>query len=330
MEKILSQEEVNALLRGVSTGEVETKAKEADKSGIRPYDLTNQDRIIRGRMPSLETINERFSRFFQASLTASLKKTVTFSPSAPEVMKFGEFLKKLPLPSNINLIRMEPLRGYSIFAMDTRLVYLLVDLFFGGTGTLHVKPEGRDFTAIEMRIIRKVVDMALSDLERSYRPVHQVNIQYSRSEINPQFATIVAPTEIVISINFKLEIDTEIRDIYLCLPYSTIEPIKDKLYAGFQSDQLDAGQSWIPALKNLLCGCRVPVEAELGMANVRIEDLFNLKVGDILLLEKGISEPLIAKIYGVPKFKGHPGIYKGNQAFQISSLIKGETDGSHF
>lgn len=329
MEKILSQEEVNALLKGISSGDVDTRAKEADRTGIRAYDLTNQDRIIRGRMPSLETINERFSRFFQASLTAALKKAITFSSSTPEIIKFGEFIKRLPLPSNINIIKIEPLRGYSLFVMDTRLVYLLVDLFFGGTGTLPVKPEGRDFTPIEMRIIRRVLNMALSDLERSYKPLYQVSIQYSRSEINPQFATIVAPTEVVISINFKLEIETETKDVYLCLPYSTIEPIKEKLYAGFQSDRLDEDQSWTPIIKSLISGCKVQVVAELGSTKIRIGDLLNLKAGDILLLEKGISEPILARVCGIPKFKGHPGIYKGNQALQVSLLNKGGIDGYH-
>lgn len=330
MEKILSQEEVNALLKGISTGEVDTKAKEADSSGVRAYDLTNQDRIIRGRMPSLETLNDRFARFFQISLTAALKKAVTCSPSAPEIMKFGEFIKRVPLPSNINVIKLEPLRGYSLFIMDTRLVYLLVDLFFGGSGTLQVKPEGRDFTPIEMRIIKRILNMALSDMERSYKPICQVSIQHSRSEINPQFATIVAPTEVVISVNFKIEIETETRDIYLCLPYSTIEPIKEKLYAGFQSDQLDSDQSWGFPLTNLISVCKVPVMAELGSTKIKIVDLLNLKVGDILLLEKGVTEPLVAKVCGIPKFKGYPGIYKGNQAFQISSLNKGGADGNHF
>ena len=207
MEKILSQDEVNALLRGVENGAVETAAEAQDAGGARTYDLTSQDRIIRGRMPSLEIINERFCRIQQVSLSSMLRKIVDIHPAMIETVKFGEFMKNIPLPSCINIFKMEPLRGHGIVVIDARVVYLLVDHFFGGAGQTHVKIEGRDFTPIEHRVIRKVVLQVLQDLQKAWNPVHAVTMQYQRTEVNPQFAAIVTPTEVVILVTFEIEID---------------------------------------------------------------------------------------------------------------------------
>lgn len=320
MEKILSQEEVNALLKGIESGDVSTNAASSDDQGARAYDLTSHDRVVRGRMPTLEIINERFTRIFQVTMSATLKKIIDVHPASVEVTKFGEFMKQIPLPSCINIFKMDPLGGFSLMIIDPRLVYLLIDHFFGGKGQTHVKVEGRDFTPIEHKMINRIVSLAFQDLEKAWRPVHPINIVLSRTEINPQFASIVPPTEVVVTAEFNIEIDSAPGKLHLCIPYPSIEPIKEKLQAGFRSDQYELDGKWMDRFKAQLLECPLNITVELGEAMVKVRDILNLTVGDVIILDKSLDEHTVAKIENRPKFNGRPGVYRGNQAFQILSL----------
>jgi flagellar motor switch protein FliM len=325
-EKILSQAEVDALLNGVASGEVDTGAASASTDGAHNYDLTSQERIIRGRMPSLEIVNERFTRLFQVSLSAMLRRTIEFAAVSIHATKFGEFMKKIPLPSSINLVKFEPLRGHALIVIDATMVYLLIDHFFGGTGQTHVKTEGRDFTPIQQRFISKVLDLMLVDLQKAWTPLHPVSITFARSEINPQFAMVVVPTEVVLTVTFRLEIEgdgkTEGREIFLCLPYPTIEPIRDKLYSGFQSDQLDVDRQWTTRFRSQLQNCSAGVTAELGAAVLNVNEVSRLAVGDVIVLDTGVNDDLELKVEGRPKFYGKPGMHRGKPAFQINGVIR--------
>ena len=206
MSSVLSQGEVDSLLRGISGGEFDSEdGFKADESDAVPYDLSSQDRIVRGRMPTLEIVHDRFVRMFRLTLSSALRKVVDISVRATELVKFGEFLKTMPVPCSLNLFRMNPLRGNAIMVLETRLVFTLIDLFFGGTGEVGVRAEGRDFSAIELRMIRRVVVSALEDLQQSWRPVFPVQITYTRSEINPQFVSIVPHSEVVVVTTFDVE-----------------------------------------------------------------------------------------------------------------------------
>jgi len=320
MEKILSQEEVNALLKGIDNGDVSTTAAPADDRSPQNYDLTSHDRVVRGRMPTLEIINERFTRIFQISMSATLKKIVDVHLSSVEVMKFGEFMKQVPLPSCINIFKMEPLKGFSLLVIDPRMAYLLVDHFFGGKGQTHVKVEGRDFTPIEHRIINKLVTLSFQDLEKAWKPVHPIKIQLSRTEINPQFASIVTPTEVVVVVAFDIEIDSTPGKFHLCIPYPSIEPIKEKLQAGYQSDHYEVDSKWMDRFKQQLLECPVTITVELGEGTVKVRDILNLNIGDVIMLDRPVDEQMVAKVERVPKFQGRPGVYRGNLAFQILSI----------
>jgi len=322
MAQILSQEEVDALLRGVTDGEIETETEEAvDESGIVSYDLTSQERIIRGRMPTLDIINQRFTRLFRNSLSSTLRKVLDVSTVSTDTVKFGEFIKSLPVPASLHIFKMDPLRGFALFIAESKLVFALVDTFFGGGGNVSMKIEGRDFTTIEQRMIKKVVLMALEDFEKAWKPVHNVTISFVRSEVNPQFAAIVPPTDVVVVILFEIEMDQVSGTITVCLPYSTIEPIIGKLKAGFQSDQLEVDQLWIKRLRERMLEAQVEVVVELGKATITSKDLVNFKVGDIIQLDNDVNDELNVKIEGVSKFRGYPGTMKGNKAVQVSSII---------
>jgi flagellar motor switch protein FliM len=244
-EKVLSQDEVDSLLKGVASGEIGTDdAKDKLLSGERAYDFTNQERIVRGRMPGLEMANESFTRLFRNSVSNLIMKYVDISIQSLEIIKFGDFIKTMPVPSSINIFKMKPLKGYSLLVLEAPLVFAFIEYFFGGANAQNIKSEGRAFTSIEQRIIQKVVNMALTDMKSSWNAIADIEPEYVSSEINPQFVTIVTPGEIVVNIEVLLEIEDFAGKLFFCIPYSTIEPVKDKLYSGIQSDRVDADQRW--------------------------------------------------------------------------------------
>ncbi len=327
MSQILSQEEVDALLRGVSGGEIETEQEgPIDDSGVVIYDLTSQDRIIRGRMPTLEIINDRFCRLFRDSLSTVLRKVVDVSLVSTDMMKFGEFLKTLPVPTSIHVLRFDPLRGNSLVIFESKLVFTLVDLFLGGKGSTSIKVEGREFTRIETRIILKILQMGLDAMNRAWKPVHEVDITYVRSEINPQFVGIVPPTDVVVVISFDVEMEFASAGMTLCIPYSSLEPIKEKLHAGFQSDQLEVDHAWIRRFYRQLLKAEVELVVELGNTVVPGRELMKMGIGDILELAGDSQDEVVVSVEGIPKFRGMPGTIKRNLAVEITGMVSEEKD----
>ncbi|ROR01881.1 flagellar motor switch protein FliM [Desulfosoma caldarium] len=324
MEQILTQDEVDALLKGLSDGEIEAETAavpDDDQSGIRPYDLTSQDRIIRGRMPTLEIINDRFARAHRITLSGALRKVVDITVTQKEMIKFGDFTRTLPVPTSLHVLKMEPFRGHVLLVVESRLIFNLVDCFFGGSGRSSFKIEGRDFTSIENRVINKVVRMALKDLEQAWNPVTPVSFKFVRSEVNPQFATIVPPTELVIVVHYELEMDTLMGKIILCLPYSTIEPIRSQLSASYQSDQLEVDYSWTRRFIRRLREIPVQLCVHLGCTEIKGQDLLRLEKGDIIILDQDVNHPLTVSVEKVPKYKAYAGVHKGNHAVKIVDFV---------
>ncbi len=251
MSKVLSQEEVDALLKGLVDGEIEVEASQGDLgAGVTNYDFTSQERIIRGRMPTMEVINEHFARAFRISLSMILRRTVDIQTNFVQMLKFGEFLRSLPLPASFNIYKMDPMRGQSLLVVDSKLVFALVECFLGGSARTRFKIEGRDFTSIERRLIQKVVVMAFQDLEKAWAPVHQVKMNLVRVEINPMFVGVATPNDIMVISKFQIEMEQTEGFITVCMPYATIEPIKGKLYSGFQSEQLEQDNRWTTRIQD--------------------------------------------------------------------------------
>jgi flagellar motor switch protein FliM len=322
MSDILSQDEVDALLRGVQSGEIGTEeAKQKIMTGIRPYDLTSQERIVRGRMPGLEMADERFTRFFRNSVSSLVMKFVDISIHNVGIVKFGEFMKTIPFPSSINIFKMEPLKGYSLLVLEAPLVFAFVEFFFGGASVRNVKSEGRAFTSIEQRVIKKVVSMALSDLAQAWTGIAPIQPDHIGSEMNPQFVTIVTPSEIVIKIEVHIEVEDFTGKLFFCIPYSMIEPVKEKLYSGIQGDKFELDQRWVNRLKEILMNSAVEVVAEVGKINLTFSDLMSLKEGEVLTLGKCAADDMLIAVEDVTKFKGLPGYSRGNQAIRITKII---------
>jgi flagellar motor switch protein FliM len=216
---------------------------------------------------------------------------------------------------------MDPLRGSSIVVVESKVIFSLVDMVFGGTGRDNYKVEGREFTAIETNLIKKVVMSALLDLEKAWKALADIHVNYQRSEINPQFAHIVPLSDVVVVINFEIEMEYSSGVISLCIPYATLEPIREKLQAGFQSDQLEVDKAWVKRFKDELMTSNVELIVQLGQSQVMTRDVKGLKVGDVILLDQYASDPVNIYVEGILKFKGHPGMNRGNQAVQIQYLV---------
>ena len=323
MSQVLSQGEVDALLRGVGDGFVETETDVPEEViGVVPYDLTSQEKIVRGRLPTLDIINQMFSRLFRNSFSSLMRKSADISAVSTDSLKFGEFLRSLPVPSSLHVFRMEPLRGFGLMVIESRLVFSFVDTFFGGTGTSDINILGRDFSAIETRMTRNVVQTALEDWERAWKTVHPLSCTYVRSEVNPQFAAIVPPTDVVLVIVFDIEMENSSGTVTICIPYSMVEPIINKLKANFQSEQLEVDQVWINRLRGELMQTEVELVAELGQVELTPRDLLGLKVDEVIMLGKDVSDPLHISIEGITKFRGYSGVSRGMKAVQITKVLQ--------
>ncbi|MGE0633928.1 MAG: flagellar motor switch protein FliM [Pseudobdellovibrionaceae bacterium] len=346
MNQVLSQSEVDALLAAVSEGEVgsadagggggggngnvsvnagatQSNGTVKEEKVVVVYDLTSQDRIIRGRLPQLEVIYEKFMRTFRVSLSSALRKIASINLASTDYLKFGEFVNTLPMPTCMSVLRFSNLRGSALLVIESKLAYALVDSFFGGADRPYTKIEGKDFTPIELSIIRKVVDLAIEDLEGAWASVEKIGCSFVRTEVNPQFVGIVPPTDIVIASTFDVELENANGTITLVIPYSTIEPIKQKLSTGFQveSDQTDK-KLWTAIIKEQLLDTDVDVKVYLGETEILLKDLMTLKVGDVIPLDQDSNGEFAIQVENVNKFKGYYGIHHGSVAVQVTRPIE--------
>jgi flagellar motor switch protein FliM len=331
MAQVLSQDEVDALLNAVnddpeSSGEAENGADGSGENGqsdanIQPYDLTNQDRVIRGRMPILEIIYERFIRQFRVSLSNSLRKISTISMISTDLLKFGEFVNTLPIPSCMCIMRFNELRGPALIVFESKLAYAIIDSYFGGTDRPFTKIEGKEFTSIELSFMRRVMDMAINDLEEAWAPVHRIDAQYVRTEINPQFVGVVPPSDVIITTTFEVEFESASGTIMVVIPYSTIEPIKQKLSSSYQTDNDVVDTLWTRSMQEHIQHAQATAVVKLGETEMTIGDLVGLQVGDIIPLSQEVSGELDLEIEDAKKLKCLIGVYKGSRAVQITRRI---------
>ena len=322
MANVLSQDEVDSLLDGVTQGAVETESGVPEEpEGIPIYDFTRPDGPVHLRMQALGIINERFVNFLRTSLSVSTRSAIDVGVTALESLRFGDFSRSIPLPASLNIFKMEPLRGFGIIVLEGPLLFYFVDVLFGGRGDTPVKVEGRSFTTIEMRIIEKMVKIILQDLQHAWSDIHEIETVFSRSEMDPKFATIVAPNDMVIIIRFRIDLENASGAMTVCIPYSTIEPIRERLRYGFKRENLEVDQAWRSYIARKIREMKVNVGCTLGVAKMTGRQLFELKVGDVIPLEQGINNPIFVNVEGHPKLKGYPGILNKNRAVKISERV---------
>lgn len=322
MSQILSQNEVDALLKGISGGEVETEQGVQPEVGVDTavYDLTKPDKSV--RLPKLVVITDKFSRTFRITLSNTIRKLAEVTFESTDVKRFDEFLKEIPVPANINIFTMEPLRGFNILLIDSMLVFYFVDILFGGAGSDKTKVEGREFTSIETTVIRKIARIILDDWSKAWESFVTLKSEYTRSEVNPQFAMVVPPNDLVITITFNIEIENVSGAITVCTPFSNLEPIKEKLMGDSFIEESKKDPFWTKTLRQQVQSVPVNLHVELGRTQLKGRDLINLSVGDVIPLHKFMADDLDVIVDGVEKFKGQPGTFHGNNAIQITKLVE--------
>jgi flagellar motor switch protein FliM len=317
-DNFLSQEEVDALLKGVN-GDQDDAAAPEETSGVRTYNLATQERIVRGRMPTLEIINERFARLLRVGLFNFLRRSAEVSVGSVRVSKYSEFIRNLVVPTNLNLVHMKPLRGTALMVFDPGLVFLLVDNLFGGDGRFHTRVEGRDFTQTEQRIILRILDIVFEAYTKSWEPVFPVEFEYIRSEMNTQFANIATPNEVVVSSTFTVELGSVSGQIHFCMPYSMIEPIRDALTSSLQGEALEVDKRWIRLMTQQIQIAEVELVATLGTGRASFDEILNMKVGDIIPLN--VPEQIQATVDGVPVMDCTYGVLNGQYALKVEKLL---------
>ncbi|AKJ94989.1 MULTISPECIES: flagellar motor switch protein FliM [Thioalkalivibrio] len=316
---ILSQDEIDALLHGVDEGDVETEDPYPSDGEAREFNFATQDRIVRGRMPTLEMINERFARQLRVRLFNVLRRSAEISVVGTRITKFSEYMHSLFVPTSLNLVRAHPLHGTGLFVFDPKLVFILVDNFFGGDGRYYTRIEGRDFTPMEMKVVHGVLEGAFEDMQKAWQPVMELKFEFLNSEVNPQFANIVSPTEIVVISEFHIELDGGGGNLHVTLPYSMIEPIREQLDTGIQSDRSDVDQRWMHALQEEIQTAEVEISSMLAETEVTVRELLDIQPGDIIPVD--LPEKITLQVEDIPMFRGKFGVSNGMNAIQVSERI---------
>jgi flagellar motor switch protein FliM len=318
--ELLSQDEIDALLHGVDSGKVDTTPPPAMPGEARPFDFTSHDRIVRGRMPTLEMINERFARLFRISLFNMLRRSPELTVVGIETAKFSEYTHSLFVPTSLNLIRVKPLRGTALFVFEPRLVFTVVENFFGGDGRLNTKIEGREFTPTEMRVVQLLLKQAFADLQEAWSPVMGLEFEYMNSEVNPHFANIVSPSEIVVVSKFRIELEGGGGHLHVTFPYSMLEPIRELLDAGIQSDRGGKDERWALSLREQIQDAEVEIGSELARTTISLRQLAQLKAGDVIPIH--LPKTLNLCVEQLPLYRGSFGVANGHNAIRIGELIR--------
>lgn len=318
-DKFLSQDEVDALLKGVG-GDQDDDKPAGENDAVRDYNLATQERIVRGRMPTLEIINERFARLVRIELFNFLRRTVEVSVGPVRITKYSDFIRNLVVPTNLNLIYMKPLRGTALMVFDPTLVFLVVDNLFGGDGRFHTRVEGRDFTQTEQRIIQRILHIVFETYSKAWEPVYPIEFEYIRSEMNTQFANIATPNEVVVVATFNVELGPAGGEIHFCVPYSMVEPIRDILSSSLQGEVLGADKRWVKLMTQQVQAAEIEIVANLATTNLHLGDVLNMKVGDVIPLN--IDESIEAKVDGVPVMQCKYGLFNGQYALRVEKLLR--------
>ena len=318
-QQILSQDEVDALLQGITGESQKLEQEEVPTGGVRDYNLASQDRIVRGRMPTMEIINERFARNVRIGLFNFIRKSPEISIGPIKVQKYSAFLREIVVPTNFNIVSARPLRGSELIVCDPTLVFAVIDALFGGAGKYHTRIEGRDFSPTEQRIITRLVEVVTAEYRKAWHGIYPLDLEYQRSEMQPQFANIATPSEIVVATSFTLEIGDTTGTIHFCIPYSTLEPIRDVLYSTVQGDSNEPDRRWVNLLKQQIQSAEVDLVAELASAPATVEQLLSFKPGDFIELD--LQPGIQAKVAGVPILECHYGTSNGRYALKVDQLL---------
>ena len=320
-ESFLSQDEVDALLEGV-TGESQKLSDELQEQGeVRAYSISSQERIVRGRMPSMEIVNERFARNLRVGLFNMIRRSPEISLGPVSVQRYSAFLRELAVPTNFNIMAIRPLRGSGLIVCEPALLFGIIEMLYGGAGKFKTRIEGREFSQTEQRIINRLVGVITEEYKKAWKGIYPLELEYQRSEMQPQFANIATPSEIVVSTHFQVEIGDISGAIHFCMPYATLEPIRDVLYSSTQGDSVEVDRRWVNVLTQEIQAAEVVLVAELARAHTTIEQLMAIKPGAFIELDR--KSKIEATISGVPVFECQYGTHNAKYALRIDRSLRG-------
>lgn len=320
-QSFLSQDEVDALLAGV-TGESSQQDNESTDlaGGVRAYDLASPDRVIRHRMQTLELINERFARRLRSTMLSFMRRNADITVGSIRIQKYSDFERNLPVPSNLNMVHLKPLRGISLFTFDPNLVFLIIDSLFGGHGRYNTRVEGRDFTVTEQRIILRLLELTLDSYCNSWEPVYKVEAEYIRSEMHTKFASISSGNELVVVTSFNIEFGAQGGNLNVCLPYSMIEPVRDLLIRPLQDTSENAiDQRWTQQLTRQVRSAEVDLIADFTKINMTVRELMKLQVNDVLPID--IPETVTAHVDRAPVLEATYGTFNNKYALRVQKFL---------
>ena len=318
-QQILSQDEVDALLQGITGESQKVEHEEVPQGVVANYDLASQERIVRGRMPTFEIINERFARNIRIGLFNLIRKSPEVAIGSVKVQKYSAFLREIVVPTNFNIVNLKPLRGSGLIVCDPSLVFAVIDALFGGAGKYHTRIEGRDFSPTEQRVISRLVAVICAEYKKAWHGIYPLELEYQRSEMQPQFANIATPSEIVVATSFTLEVGETSGTVHFCIPYSTLEPIRDVLYSSMQGDSNEPDRRWVNLLQTQIQAADVQLVAALATAPATVEQLLAFKPGDFIELD--LDPAIQATVAGVPVLDCHYGTANGHYAIKVDRLI---------
>ncbi len=321
-ESFLSQEEVDALLEGVTGESQQADEPVALKGEVRPYDISSQERIVRGRMPTMEIVNERFARNLRLGLFNLIRRTPEVSIGSIAVQRYGAFLRELAVPTNFNIMAVRPLRGNCLIVCEPTLIFGVIDTLYGGTGKFQTRIEGRDFSATEHRVIGRLVKVIAEEYKKAWKGIYPLDLEFQRSEMQPQFANVATPSEVVICTSFQLEIGEITGAVHFCMPYATLEPIRDVLYSSTQGDSMEVDRRWVNVLTEEIQAVEITMVAELARTRTTVEQLLAMKPGDFIELDR--SPRIQATVDGVPMFECQYGTHNAKYAIRIDKSLRGD------
>jgi flagellar motor switch protein FliM len=312
---VLTQEEIDALLSGVDDGDVDIEEENA-RTGVVEYDLTNQDRVVRGRLPTLELITERFARMLRNDLPGNLKFPIEVGPGGVQVLKYSEYVEMLFVPTCIKLVRVHPFSGTCLVTLDAKVIHRIVDRFFGGGGDVR-SLDGKEFTPTELKVVDRVLDLVFTDFEAAWRDVLPIEIEVVGAEVNPGLVNVMSHNEALMICSFRLEMADEGGELHIAFPYAALEPYK-RLLDTTKQDQEDDSAQWRAQLERSLLDAELPLSCVIGDANLRVRDLMQLKVGDVLDLN--MQEVHEVRVANIPKFTATLGDSRGKFALEFDSF----------
>jgi len=319
-EKILSQSEVDTLLDAVKEGDVSTEQSVGSGNNLQVYDFRKQRKLVRARLPGLKIIHDRFQRRFRQTLSSLVRKNVVVETLQTEMFRYGEWVSSLPVPSCLSINRLSPLIGQAIIYMEPTFVYNLIDSIFGGGRVSNSKTSEGDFTTIELKIIQKLCQYFTADMERAWQTVFELNFEFIRTEMNPEYVSIVAPSDVVVVIDFGITFEEVSSKMQLVLPLFALDPIKQLLSDHTFVEQSQPNPNWKIWIGQSLTGSKIHMDVRLGSTEVTMRDILSLKVGDTLQLDQYVADPLTLNVESVPKYFCRMGVSSGMQSVQVESI----------